>query len=63
MLYVVILIMILLLISGTGEMAVGEDFIVEADENYQINTLQFQGAELFDGIGNKGVAIIPEFKW
>ena len=23
--------------AGTGEMAVGEDFIVEADENYQIN--------------------------
>ena len=27
-------------------MAVGEDFIVGADENYQINTLQFQGSHL-----------------
>tara|TARA_B100000287_G_scaffold349685_1_gene338315 strand:- start:728 stop:2566 length:1839 start_codon:yes stop_codon:yes gene_type:complete len=32
--------------AGTGEMAVGEDFIVGADENYQINTLQFQGSHL-----------------
>ena len=32
--------------AGTGEISVGEDFIVGSDENYQINTLQFQGSHL-----------------
>ena len=32
--------------AGTGEMAVGEDFVIGAEENYKINTLQFQGSHL-----------------